>query len=87
MQGAQVQSLGQEDYLEKEVATLSSILAWKIPQTEEPGMLQSMGSQRVKHDWSDLANTHACKNVTGIGEIPLQEVQDKVLSIMEPDSI
>ena len=45
-----VQSLGQEDVLEKEMATHSSILAWKIPWTEEPGRLQSMGSQRVGHD-------------------------------------
>ena len=45
-----VQSLGQEDSLEKEVATHSSILAWRIPWTEEPGGLQSMGSQRVRHD-------------------------------------
>ena len=46
-----VQSLGQEDPLEKETATHSSILAWKIPWMEEPGGLQSMGSQRVGHDW------------------------------------
>ena len=46
----QVQSLGQEDPLEKEMATHSSTLAWKIPWTEKPGMLQSMGSQRVGHD-------------------------------------
>ena len=45
-----VQSLVQEDLLEKEMATHSSILAWKIPSTEEPGRLQSMGSQRVRHD-------------------------------------
>ena len=45
-----VQSLGQEDLLEKEMATHSSILAWKIPWIEEPGRLQSMGSQRVGHD-------------------------------------
>ena len=45
-----VQSLGQEDPMEKEMATHSSILAWKIPWTEEPGRLQSMGSQRVGHD-------------------------------------
>ena len=45
-----VQSLGQKDLLEKEMATHSSILAWKIPWTEEPGRLQSMGSQRVRHD-------------------------------------
>ena len=46
----QVRSLGQEDPLEKEMATHSSTLAWKIPWTEEPGRLQYMGSQRVGHD-------------------------------------
>ena len=46
----QVQSLGREDPLEKEMATHSRTLAWKIPWTEEPGGLQSMGSQRVRHD-------------------------------------
>ena len=46
----QVQSLGWEDPLEKEMATHSSTLAWKIPRTEEPGGLQSMGSQKVGHD-------------------------------------
>ena len=45
-----VQSLGWEDPLEKEMATHSSTLAWKIPWTEEPGGLQSMGSQRVRHN-------------------------------------
>ena len=45
-----VQSLGQEDPLEKEMATHSSILAWKIPWTEEPGRLQSVGLQRVGHN-------------------------------------
>ena len=45
-----VQSLGQEDLLEKEMATHSSILAWKIPWMEETGRLQSMGLQRVRHD-------------------------------------
>ena len=45
-----VQPLGQEDPLEKEMATHSNILAWRIPWTEEPGGLQSMGSQRVRHD-------------------------------------
>ena len=45
-----VQSLGWKDLLEKEMATHSSILAWKIPWTEEPGRLQSMGLQRVGHD-------------------------------------
>ena len=50
MQETPVQSLGQEDPLEKELATHSSILAWKIQWMEEPGRLQSMGSQRVRHD-------------------------------------
>ena len=57
MQETQVRSLGWEDPLEKEMATHSSILAWRIPWTEEPGGLQSMGSQMVGHDWSDLAHT------------------------------
>ena len=46
----QVQSLGPEDPLEKEMVNHSSILAWKIPWTEEPGRLQSVGSHRVEHD-------------------------------------
>ena len=50
MQETRVQSLGQEDLLEKEMAPHSSIVAWKIPWTEEPGRLQSMGSQRIRHD-------------------------------------
>ena len=50
MQETWVQSLGLEDLLEKEMATHSSILAWKIPWMEEPGRLQSMESQRVRHD-------------------------------------
>ena len=51
-----VGSLGQEDPLKKEMATHSSILAWRIPRTEEPGGLQSIGSQRVGHDY--MTNTH-----------------------------
>ena len=50
MREARVRSLGQEDPLEKEMATHSSTLAWKIPWMEEPGRLQSMGPQRVKFD-------------------------------------
>ena len=50
MQETWVQSLGWEDPLEKEMATHSSTLAWKIPWIEEPGRLQSMGSKRVRHD-------------------------------------
>ena len=67
-----VQSLSQEDPLEKEMATHTSILAWEIPGAEEPGGLQSMGSQRVRHD--RVTNTHTqCK----IG----------VLIITKPDTI
>ena len=50
MQETRIQSLGQEDPLEEGIATHSSILAWRIPWMEEPGGLQSMGPQRVRHD-------------------------------------
>ena len=50
MQEMWVLPLGQEDPLEKGMATHSSLLAWRIPRTEDPGELQSMGSQRVRHD-------------------------------------
>ena len=50
MQETQVQSLGWEDLLEKGMATYSSVLAWRIPWTEKSGGLQSMGSQRVRHN-------------------------------------
>ena len=50
MRETRVRSLGQEDLLEKEMAPHSSTLAWKIPWTEETGRLQSMGSQKVRHD-------------------------------------
>ena len=53
----QDRSLGQEDPLEKEMETHSSTLAWKIPWTEEPGMLQSLRSQRIKHDLGNLAHS------------------------------
>ena len=52
MRETRVQSLSWEDPLEKEMATHSSTLAWRIPWREEPGRLQSMGSQRVRHDWA-----------------------------------
>ena len=55
----QVRSLSWEDPLEEGMATHSSILAWRIPWTEEPGGLQSIGSQRVGHDYSDLTRMHA----------------------------
>ena len=58
MQEAQVPSLGREDPLEKEMATHSSILSWRIPWTEEPDRLQSMGSPRVGHDWATNTSLH-----------------------------
>ena len=66
-----VQSLGREDLLEKEMATHSSSLAWRIPQTKEPDRLQSMGSQRVGHDrvHDRVTNTFTLKLV--ITQIPL----------------
>ena len=67
----QVQSLGQEDPPEKEMATHSNILAWEIPRTEEPGGLQSKGSQRVGCNWGHTHTNsknikfleHTCTNV------------------------
>ena len=55
-----VPSLGWEDPLEEGMATHSSNLAWRIPWTEEPGRLQSIASQRFRHDWNGWAHTHAC---------------------------
>ena len=66
MQKTQVQSLGQEDPLEKGMATHSSILAWRIPWTEEPGGRQSMMSQRVGHDW--VTNTWGTRVPHGTGK-------------------
>ena len=74
MQETQVQSRSQEDPLEEEMATHSSIPAWRIPGTEEPGRLQSIVSQRVGHDWSDLARMYKDKPETdyGFGSRPPQ---------------
>ena len=59
MQETQVQSLGQEDPLEKEMVTHSSILTWRIPWMEKPGKLQSTGLQRVRQDWvTSLTHSH-----------------------------
>ena len=67
MQETWVPSLGQEYFLEKGMAIHSSILAWKIPWAEEPGGLQSMGSQRV--DMTERLNTHTNKRVKAIFSI------------------
>ena len=71
MQDMQFRSLGQEDCQEKEMATHSSILAWRISWTEEPGGLHSMGSQRVRHDW---ATEHTLVVWHGVDTIFLQWV-------------
>ena len=57
--GQGIRSLGQEDSLEEEIETRSSILAWRIPRTEEPGGLHSMWFQRLRHDCSDVAGRRA----------------------------
>ena len=67
-----VQSLGWEDPLQKEMATHSSTLAWKIPWTEEPGRLQSMGSQRVGHDWETPLSLSLSSHTTNNGRIRIQ---------------
>ena len=65
MREIRVQSLGWEDLLEKKMATHSSTLAWKIPWMEKPGRLQSMGSQRVGHDWATPLSLSLCETVEG----------------------
>ena len=67
IQETQVWSLGREDPLEKGMAIHSNILAWKIPRTEEPGGLQSVGSQRVKHNWATNTSTFWCLQLVGLG--------------------
>ena len=64
-----VQALGQKDPLEKEMATHSSILAWRIPGTGEPGGLPSMGSHRVGHDRSDLAAAAPAVTITSLDNL------------------
>ena len=63
MRETQVQSLPQEDSLEKEMATRSLILAWETPWTEEPGGLQSMGLQKVGHDLATKQQQQKCTKV------------------------
>ena len=77
MQEMQVRSLGQEDPLEEGMATHLSLLAWEIPWTEDPGGLQSIGLQRVRHDLvtKELQQTHAI-----IGVQCAVETQEGVLS-------
>ena len=76
MQEMWVGSLGQEGFMEEEMSTLSSILAWRIPWTEEPGVLQSKGLQRAGHDWATgltcvyavSTGNKVCENEAGPGE-------------------
>ena len=62
MQETKVQSLDGDDPLEKEMVIHFSILSWRIPWTEEPGGLQSIGSHRVRHNWSDLTYMFTVEN-------------------------
>ena len=71
MQETWVWSWGQEDPLEKETATHSSILAWEIPWTEEPGGLQSLGSHRVGHDWATNTFTFRLQSGETSQELPV----------------
>ena len=70
-QETQVRSLGQEDPLQKEMATYSSILAWSIPWTEEPAGLQSIGSQRVRRGWVTRTHTQAFPGGPVIKNLPV----------------
>ena len=67
VQENRVQSVSREDLLEKEMVTHSSILAWKIPWAEEPGRLQSMGLQRVGHDWATSLSLSRVRSSWGGG--------------------
>ena len=84
MRETQVRSLSQEDSLEKEMATHSSTLAWKIPWMEEPGRLQSMEWQRVGHDWATslhfnyfqkTIDIHNLKRIVHFKQVPLENVE------------
>ena len=83
-----VRSLGSEDPLEEGVSTQSSILAWRIPWTEEPGGLQSMGSQRVKHNWvtktatADGSDSKICNGICQCSRPSWKFLGAKNLSIM-----
>ena len=77
-----VQSLGWKDPLEKGMATHSSILAWRIPWTEEPGALQSVGSQRVGHEWATTTNMNIscysfCSSILDMGFLVAQMVKNR----------
>ena len=74
MQETWVQSLGQEDPPEQEMATHSNILVWKIPWTEEPGRPQSMGSQSIRQDWARTrTHTHNSETTLKIVTSPIPD--------------
>ena len=75
MQETWVRSQGKEDPLEKGMATHSSILDWRIPWTEEPGGLQSMGSQRVRHDWVTNTSSAAPLSIFTVHPLSSQPLQ------------
>ena len=77
MQEKRAQSLGWDDPLEKEMATQSSILASKIPRTEEPGELQSMGSQRVGHNWAHTRSLNISELTGQVWRRAKTETQNK----------
>ena len=79
----QVRILDQEDPLEEGMATGSSLLAWRIPWTEEPGGLQSMGLQRIRHDWSNWAHMH--KEVVGC--LFARSISSNIFSIIDQLSV
>ena len=74
--------LGQEYPLKEEMATHSSILAWRIPWTEKPGRLQSMGSQRVRHDWNDLTFINSSREFAVITKKLLSRKERKCSAII-----
>ena len=78
-----VWSLSQEDPMEKEMATHSSILSWEIPWTEEPGGLQSTGSQRVGHNWVH-AHTHTHTHTHKLSYIPFIKVKGTLVIQLRP---
>ena len=87
MRETRVRSLGREDPVEKEMATHSSTLAWKIPWTEKPGRLQSMGLQRVGHDWV-TSHTHTpLKMISEIGDTTVCFSQDMLKFLCLPCAV
>jgi len=78
----QVQSLGWEDHLEKEMAIHSSTIAWKIPWTEEPGRLQPMGSQRVGHDWATSLSLSLWTKLAKVKEYKLSFIKSENMMLL-----